>query len=236
MKFTEQIGYSSDKFSNAESYSTIDPDEMARLRTQSAVPTNPFMAPAFTEPLPRPQSPEPEQSDTYNEDEDLRPENALPVEEVDWVILPIDESDPRTGGPGDERARTPIADEPEHIQKLIAFALEWGNGSYRAQANIEASDGTAYEAVILPAVIGGIAVEHALVDTPEGDNALFAWRAEKGFRQDENDITWREVFRDGKKHAEAMGARRIYHTPTTDNRIKEYFARDEADLDKPFKY
>lgn len=241
MKFHEQFGYDPDEFSNASPWESGNPEEMAELRSQSVAAVNPFAEPVFTTPSPRQapretySSPGTEsmasESNSHSQDE---PEGDIPTQNVDWIILQPGEGEERGPGLGFAGSRSSTAeDDPERIKKLKALALEWGNDSYIAVSNIRDSKGAEYQVAVLPAVIGGIVVEHALGETVSADNALYAWRAEKGMDENgEVTTTWQDVFVDKKTARD--NARRIYHTPSTDERVREYFARPAENIDDPF--
>lgn len=231
MKFQEQIGADPAVFSRAEKPEN-DAERSTRLRALSAAALNPFMEPKFAD-MPRAKRPRGEPVDVSEETPSEPVGNELAVEELDWEILPIGKGDPRGFETGAGEGRMPVEDKPENLQRLEEIAIEWGNGSYKAISQLEARDGTLYEIVILPAVIGGIAVEHALADTAKGGKSILAWRAEKGMTEEGEVVrTWREVFESTKEEAERKGARRIYHTQeNTYERVRKYLRRPANQLD-----
>jgi hypothetical protein len=238
MKLPEQLGYDPHNFSSAVQ-GTGDRETAERLRESSVASVDPFTPPEYFDlsPVARDErlsydvEPEGEILDDDSEDNQVR------TEEVGWIILPVDQGDERGPNSGEShRVGAPSEDDPANIKRLKAIARAWGNDSYIAVSRVEATDGTKYEVAVLPGHVqtklGRIAIEHALADTPVDRNALLAWRAEKGINEDDEVVsTWREAFSGGKKHARTMGARRIYHTSTTDDRIEAYFSRPADEID-----
>lgn len=209
------------EFSGAVQTAAADREETAQLRQHSVAAVDPFMAPVFQE-VPRTQ-PVPTQSFQVEQRTEIAAdeEPELPVEHVGWTILPVGEGDSRGtfGGDSAGNIHEKQDDEPEHIKRLRRIGRTWP-GARRAISDIEASDGTKYELVLLPAVVGGLAVEHAIGDTVAPDNSAWGWDATKGIQDGEVVTTWREVFSDSKPFARAMGATCMYHTATLDERLQ----------------
>ena len=51
-------------------------------------------------------------------------------------------------------------------------------------------------------------------------------------KEEGGDVTWREVFSRDRDHAKSLGARKMLHVGSLDERVKEYLIRDEERLGK----
>lgn len=215
-----------DLFSGAIPSETPDLNDTEPLRTSSPVTTNPFMAPVFIEPAvrPSPEQPAPVEEAMKPTADDTGDASELPTEYVDWTILPPGEAGARDGETdgGFTGGLAPKEDDPENVARIKRIGRGW-RGSRLALSNVEASDGSKYQLVLLPAmVMGGLAVEHAIGDTGTADNAAWVYDATAGIEDGEIIRTWRDVFSGTKDQARDMGAQRRYHTATLDERLEGF--------------
>lgn len=169
---------------------------------------------------------------------EAEPENLIDVRETNWTILPPGEGEPYDGtGTTGPREHPPVIVNMDRIRWLQQIGRLWGHDPYIAIANLDKTGDYDYRVVILPQVIGGQLVEHAIAENPSSDNATFVFRAEQGIDDAGNVwLTWKDVF-DGKKdHAKALGARRILHTAYHEDNVIEYLTRPVEKLDSKRYY
>lgn len=158
----------------------------------------------------------------------------ITMDETGWTILPIEEWETIDKTPSVNDTK-PSPSKPsfvdwQRVERLKQYVRGW-RGAYLAIANLESQGGQEYYVAVLPAHLGELAIEHALADNPSSGNAIYAWRAEKGIDADEVAMTWRGVFKQTKRIARSLGARRMLHTENVESNILEYLTRPTEALD-----
>lgn len=160
----------------------------------------------------------------------------IPMDETGWEILPIGELDgPGSADLSEEESQLQIKYnfiDWTRIETLKQYVRNWPD-AYMAVASLESQGDTEYYVAVLPAMIGKLAVEHAIGDNPSSGNAVYAWRAEKGIENERVAMTWRGVYKQTKRIARMLGARRMLHTENIAQNILDYITRPADDLDKP---
>ncbi len=160
----------------------------------------------------------------------------IEMDETGWTILPIEEWDnPTQAVPQVDTNPVNLKDkfvDWHRLERLKNYVREW-RGAYLAVANLKSQGDEEYYVAVLPATLGHLAVEHAIGDNPSSGNAVYAWRAEKGIDADETAVTWRGVFKQTKRIARALGARRMLHTENLDSNLLDYMTRPADKLDVP---
>ena len=159
--------------------------------------------------------------------ENLLQSKPIPTLETEWTILPPGNGElhGETASPGDEES-TPTIVDMDRIEWLKAIAKYWSKDAYIAIANLDKSGSYDYRVAVLPQKIAGVAIEHAIAENPRSRNATYVFRAEKGFKnQEDTQITWKEVFDKTKEQAKILGARAILHREHHQENIIEFLTR-----------
>ncbi len=159
--------------------------------------------------------------------ENLLQSKPLPTLQTEWTILPPSNGEPHdeTASPGDKES-TPTMVDMNRIEWLKAVAKYWSKDAYIALANLDKSGSYDYRVAVLPQKIAGVAIEHAIAENPSSKNATYVFRAEKGFKnQEDTQITWKEVFDKTKEQAKNLGARAILHREHHQENIIEFLTR-----------
>ncbi|MFO0971560.1 MAG: hypothetical protein U0520_04430 [Candidatus Saccharimonadales bacterium] len=159
--------------------------------------------------------------------------SSLPVVETEWEILPPEVlekiSDGSYGSEDGDRRFIDLG----RLKWLASIALQWDpQRAYLAVADLDTSGEHDYVAAILPEDTDHGVIEHVVAENPVSGNAVYVFRAEKGFRAGARTVGWREVFNKTKFIARALGARKIVHNGNVQDNVLEYLTRPERDLDK----
>lgn len=160
-----------------------------------------------------------------------------PVKETTWTILPPGTMEELAKGPvkGASTGKYEGAQfvDPERMQWLAELALSWSPDAYIAVSNLKATGDYEYRAAILPQVINGMNVEHAVAENPASKNAIYVFRAERGIDDDGSVwLTWEDALKDNRTAAKMLGARKIVHNQYVKENVTEYLTRKVENLDK----
>lgn len=153
---------------------------------------------------------------------------------VDWDILPPEAlGEIENTGKIDSREGNPDFVDPERLKWLARLAIDWGNDAYIVVSGLHKnSESSKYYAAILPGLVSGVPVEHAVAENASSGNATYVFRGERGLNTDGSIwLTWKDVLKDTKSGARALGAKKILHGRYWDENVLEYLTRPESDLD-----
>lgn len=153
---------------------------------------------------------------------------------LNWDILPPEAlGEIENTGKIDSREGNPDFVDPERLKWLARLAIDWGNGAYIVVSSLnEKSNSNKYYAAILPGLVSGVPVEHAVAENASSGNATYVFRGERGLNTDGSTwLTWRDVLSDTKSGARALGAKKILHGQYWDENVLEYLTRPDSDLE-----
>lgn len=153
---------------------------------------------------------------------------------VNWNILPpeaLGEIE-HTGEIKDKEGKLDFVD-PERLKWLARLAIDWGNDAYIVVSSLkEKSDTNKYYAAILPELKNGVPIEHAVAENASSGNATYVFRGERGLNADGSTwLTWKDVLKDTKSGARALGAKKILHGKYWNENVIEYLTRPDTNLD-----
>ncbi len=144
------------------------------------------------------------------------------VTQTEWVILPVGgDGIPKAEHEGDGATAEKFIDK-KRIENLFRIVKIWGSGRVVRGRLKGSGRGHSYYAAILPQIVDGTLVEHAIADCEEGsDNAIYAFRGDRPGEKH----TWEFVFDGNKPRAKGFGAKVIKHTDHVEENTIEYLTR-----------
>lgn len=163
-------------------------------------------------------------------------EKELLIEETNWEILPpevlkrIQQGVSESTGAPYERVI-----EQDRLRWLASLAIQWDpSNAYIAIADLRSSGEHDYLVAVLPQKLpDGTVIEHAVAENPTTGNAVYVFRAEKGFAAGGRTVSWQDVLSRSKFIARALGARKVVHNQYVEDNVLEYLTRPEDELDRP---